>query len=143
MPLITLILTLVVYLPFFILPSLLHPAFASTQWVIDGDVLNIANNNDTLFAVTPNALAPSLIFHGDIPYVAWAEINSKGVSIVYVKHKEGKAWVETGEPLNLSLNSNACFPALASSGSRIYDVWTEEDGNKINQVYVKEWDGSE
>src|SRR4030066_689340 len=117
MPLITLILTLVVYLPFFILPSLLHPACASAQWVIDGDVLNIANNNDTLFAVTPHALAPSLIFHGDIPYVAWAEINSKGVSIVYVKLKRGREWVAAGEPLNLSMNSNASFPSIDSSGT--------------------------
>ncbi len=143
MPLITLILTLVVYLPFFIFSSLLHPAFASPQWVIEGDILNIAKNNDTLFAVTPHALAPSLIFHGDVPYVTWAEINSKGVSIVYVKHKDDKAWVETGEPLNLSMNSNASFPAIASSGNKLYAVWNEEDGNKINQVYVKEWDGSE
>lgn len=143
MPLIALILAVAAYLPFFFISSLLHPAFASTQWVIDGDVLNIANNNDTLFAVTPHALAPSLIFHGDTPYVAWAEINSKGVSIVYVKHKDGKEWAAAGEPLNLSMNSNASFPAIASAGSRLCAAWIEEDKNKVNQVYVKEWDGSE
>ena len=143
MPLITLILTLVVYLPFIIFSPLLHPVSASPQWVIDGEVLNIARNNETRFAVTPHALAPSLTFHGDIPYVAWAEINSKGVSIVYVKHKEGKEWVEAGEPLNLSLNNNASFPAIASAGNRLYAAWTEADEKKDNQVYVREWNGSE
>src|SRR3989304_1479773 len=143
MPLITLILTLVVYLPFIIFSPLLHPVSASPQWVIDGEVLNIARNNETRFAVTPHALAPSLTFHCYIPYVAWAEINSKGVSIVYVKHKEGKEWVEAGEPLNLSLNNNASFPAIASAGNRLYAAWTEADEKKDNQVYVREWNGSE
>src|SRR3972149_1837648 len=143
MPLMTLILTLVVYLPFFIFSSLLHPAYASTQWVIDGDVLNIAKNSEAQFAVTSHALAPSLTFHGNTPYVIWSEINSKGVSIVHVKHKEGKVWVETGGPLNLSVNNNASFPVIASAGDRLYAVWTEADEKKVNQVYVTEWSGSE
>ncbi|MEK6583445.1 MAG: hypothetical protein AABY66_01190, partial [Nitrospirota bacterium] len=143
MPLITLILSLVIYLSFIIFSPLLHPVSASPQWVIDGDVLNIARNNDTRFAVTPHALAPSLTFHNDTPYVTWAEINSKGLSIVYVKHKEGKEWVDDGEPLNLSMNNNASFPAIASAGNRLYAAWTEADEKKVNQVYVKEWDGSE
>jgi len=142
MPLIMFILTLVVYLPFIVFSSLFHPAFASPQWVIDGDVLNIAKNNETRFAVTPHALAPSLIFHNDTPYISWSEINSKGISIVYVKYKEGREWVEAGGPLNISPNSNSSFPAIASSGNRLYAAWTEEDSNKINQLYVKEWDGS-
>src|SRR4030067_2165992 len=116
MPLIALILTLVVYLPFIIFTSLLHPASASTQWVIDGDVFNFAKNSEAQFAVTPHALAPSLTFHGNTPYVVWSEINGKGVSIVYVRHKEGKEWVETGGPLNVSVNKKASFPANASAG---------------------------
>lgn len=143
MSLITLILSITINLYFIVIAPIIHPAAASQQWIVDGDMLNIADSGDTLFAVSPHALAPSLVFHADTPYVAWAEINSKGVSVVYVKHRKGNEWTEVGGPLNLSLNSSAYFPAIASSGDKLYAIWTEENDNKVSQVYIKEWNGGE
>jgi hypothetical protein len=115
----------------------------ASQWVVDGDVLNVAKSNETSLAVTPHALAPSLTFNGDTPYVTWAEINSKGVSLVHVRHKDGDQWVEDGGLLNISIIGHAASPTLASAKNNLYAAWSEADSKGVAQIYVKGWNGKE
>ncbi|MBI5755765.1 MAG: hypothetical protein HZA12_02470 [Nitrospirae bacterium] len=143
MPFITLILTVIVYVFFVILSPILFAVPPASQWVVDGGVLNVAKSNETSLAVTPHALAPSITFNGDTPYVTWAEINSKGVSLVHVRHKDGNQWVEYGGLLNISMTGHASSPTLASAKNNLYAVWSEADSKGVAQIYVKEWNGKE
>lgn len=127
-----------------IFPALIPPpVFSAPQWVLDGDSLNMAKGGETSLAATPHALAPSLTFKGDTPYVAWTEINDKGVSLIYVRHKEGKEWVMDGGSLNISPIRHATPPAIAPIGNNLYVAWSEMDSKNIEQVYIKGWNGGE
>src|SRR3990170_6440773 len=107
----------------------------------NSDSLNINRGGTTSLAATPHALSPSLTLKGDVPYVAWAEVDANGVSRVYVRHQEGQEWVLDGGPLNQSLTGHAASPALAVVGDHLYAAWSEINAKHVSQVYVKEWDG--
>lgn len=141
MPFKSLKITASVFITIFLMYPLL--AFSAPQWVIDGDSLNMTKGGDTSLAATPHALAPSLTFKGTTPYVAWTEINDKGISLVYVRHKEGREWVMDGGPLNISPAQYATPPAIATVGDNLYGAWSEMDSQSITQVHVKRWDGGE
>lgn len=116
-------------------------AVENAEGDIRGDSLNIARSSETSLAATPHALAPSITFKGSDPYIAWTEINSKGISFIYVKHQEGKEWVLNGGPLNLSSTRHAASPSIAASADSLYAAWSETAPGSLAQVYVKRWKG--
>lgn len=103
--------------------------------------LNINRSGETYLAATPHALSPLLTFRNQVPYIIWTEIDSRGISLVHIKHREGKEWVLDGGPLNQSLTGQATSPTLTVAGSHLYAAWSETDARHIPQIYVKEWDG--
>lgn len=141
MPFRAFLVTIIIYTILSIISPL--SALPAATWVPDGDSLNISRSTETSLAATPHALFPSITFKGGTPYISWPEINNKGVSIVYVKHKEGKEWVPDGGPLNISLIMPAASPAIAAAQNNIYVAWSEPDSKNIARVYVKRWDGGE
>lgn len=135
------LLYLAIVFPIFAVQSSQSASQLVSKWVTDGEVLNIASNKETGVAATPHALAPSITIKGELPYVAWSEIDSNGFSRIYVKHKVGKEWVQDGGALNISPVRHAGLPVLTSAGNNLYVVWSENDPKNISQVYVKQWDG--
>lgn len=135
--------TVIIVVIAFLYLSIVFPLVAGqqSQWITEGDSLNIAKSKETGVAATPHALAPSLTIKGELPYVAWSEIDSNGFSRIYVKHKAGKEWVQDGGALNISPARHAGLPVLTSAGNKLYAVWSEKDAKNISQVYVKQWDG--
>lgn len=135
----TSIVTITVCISLFILFPLL--AISVPLPDIENNALNIARDSETSLAATPHALNPFLTFKDNVPYVTWTEIDSKGISLVYVKHKEGDRWVPDGGPLNQSLTGHANSPSLAFFEGNLYAAWSEVDAKHVSQVYVKQWDG--
>lgn len=78
--------------------------------------LNINRSGETYLSATPHALSPFLTFRNHVPYIIWTEIDSNGVSLVHVKHREGREWVLDGGPLNQSLTGQAASPTLTAAG---------------------------
>jgi len=101
--------------------------------------LNINRTGETYLAASPHALSPFMTMKNQIPYIIWSEIDSRGISLVWVKHREGGEWVLDEGPLNRSLTGHAASPGLAVSGNRLYAAWSETDSRGISQIYVKEW----
>src|SRR3990172_1103846 len=105
MPFRALIVTLITLFSFSLLSLLSGMPVSSMD--SNSDSLNINRGGTTSLAATPHALSPSLTLKGDVPYVAWAEVDANGVSRVYVRHQEGQEWVLDGGPLNQSLTGHA------------------------------------
>ncbi|MBI5193936.1 MAG: hypothetical protein HZA08_10915 [Nitrospirae bacterium] len=125
--------------------SIVFPISAGqqSQWISEGENLNIGKSKETGVAATPHALAPSLTMKGNIPYVAWTEIDSAGISHVYAKQKEGNEWALVGRFLNLSPIRHAANPVLTVSGNNLYAAWSEKDQKNISQIFVRQWNGTE
>lgn len=83
------------------------------------------------------ALEPTLAGYQDKAYLAWVELNARGLSRLYVKHWDGTSWVGEGGSLNLDPNQPAWSPALASDPSGLYLAWSESNANRIPQIYVR------
>ena len=103
----------------------------------DWELLERSLNNDP----TGHALNPSLVILNDLPYVAWTEIDSGGVSRLHVKHFEKGNWRSDGENLNRDLAQHALSPVLLRIGSVLYLSWKEYEGNHISKIHVKRWTG--
>lgn len=145
MPFRTVIIVVIAFLYLSIVFPLLagQQAHQQSQWISEGDSLNIAKTKETGVAATPHALAPSLTMKGDIPYVAWTEIDSSGISRAYVKHKDGNDWNMDGRFLNVSPIRQAANPVLTVSGGKLYAAWSEKDQRNISQIFVRQWNGTD
>ncbi|OGW13990.1 MAG: hypothetical protein A2035_00190 [Nitrospirae bacterium GWA2_42_11] len=103
-------------------------------WEDAGGVINV--NQDRY------ALSPSLSMAGSIPYIAWMEYDSDGVSQVYVKRYDGKEWRQIGDSLNIIHSRPATSPSIAMKGNIPYAAWTEINEAGISGLFVKHWKGS-
>jgi len=83
-----------------------------------------------------HALNPSIAVLGETPYVAWIEINEKGISQLQVKRWENGSWVANGTSLNSDPTRHALSPSLVQAGSTLYAAWTEYDARGITQIHV-------
>lgn len=129
----------------FLYLSIVFPILASqqSQWISEGESLNIGKSKETGVAATPHALAPSLTMKGEIPYVTWTEIDSSGISRIYAKQKEGNEWIPVGRFMNVSPIRHAANPVLTVSGNNLYAAWSEKDQKNISQIFVRQWNGTE
>ena len=100
-----------------------------STWELLGRSLNLDPEN--------HALNPSIAFLGEVPYVAWTEINGEGVSHLHVKHWDNGSWVSDGTSLNSDPTRHALSPSLALTGSTLYLAWTEYNAKGISQIHVK------
>lgn len=84
-----------------------------------------------------HALNPSIAFLGEVPYVAWTEIDGEGVSQLHVKHWDNGSWTADGTGLNIDPTRHAMNSSLVQAGSTLYAAWTEYDAKGISQIHVK------
>ena len=103
----------------------------------DWELLGRSLNNDP----TAHALNPSLAILNDVPYVAWNEIDSGGVSHLHVKHFEKGSWRSDGGKLNLDPNQHALSPVLLPMGPVLYLSWKEYADDRSSKIHVKRWVG--
>ena len=98
-------------------------------WVQDGGSLNMDSSH--------HALSPSLAFKEDIPYVTWAESDSKRITQIHVKHWTGSDWAFDEESLNLDASRPASAPTLAVLRGRPYAAWKENGEDGLFRIVVK------
>lgn len=118
--------------------------FNGTSWSrIDGDGIKYNSNS--------NARRPQLIVYNSSLYVIWEETVSLGgvvgSQVRIKKYDGGTSWVEPdGDSiLNYDDTDGATYPVAAVYGSKLYVAWEENigvNGNSINQIRVKSFDGS-
>ncbi len=99
-----------------------------SAWEALGRSLNLDPEN--------HALNPSIAVLGETPYVAWIEINGKGISQLQVKRWENGSWVADGTSLNSDPTRHALSPSLVQAGSTLYVAWAEYDAKGITQIHV-------
>lgn len=98
-------------------------------WFPLGEALNLH--------LTHQASDPAIATVGANPYVAWIELNKKGIPQLYVKHWTQGGWVLEGESLNEDPTKAAANPSLTVGLGRLYLTWTEADEKRVYQVHVK------
>jgi len=106
-----------------------------SHWELVGGSLNMEPTN--------HALNPSMAILGETPYVSWVEINSAGVSQLYVKNWDGNSWVTDGGSLNMDSGHHALSPSMVRQGPTLYIIWSELNADGISQIHVKHWSGKE
>lgn len=106
-----------------------------SAWVRDG----AAQNMDTAH----RAVDPVLSSNGEIPYLAWTELNAKGIPQLYLKYLLGNQWITSGGSLNLNPAHGAANPALAATKTTLYLAWSEPDSQRVFQLYVKHLSGGD
>lgn len=105
-----------------------------SNWIQLGNFLDM--HTDT------QAFIPSIAIDSQgNPIVAWYEQDGTSFN-TYVKKWNGTEWQLMGDgALDINLNQNTGYTALAtdSSGNPVI-VWEESDGTSVN-IYVKKWNG--
>lgn len=99
-----------------------------SAWEGLGQSLNLDPEN--------HALNPSIAVLGETLYVAWIEINGKGVAQLQVKRWENGSWVADGTNLNRDPTRHTLSPSLVQAGPTLYLAWTEYDAKGVTQIHI-------
>jgi len=99
---------------------------------------------------TENANNPKLVVHSNQLYVIWSEMDTTN----FKYHVKLAMWngTVTNTPVmppwttyasfNYAPTKNAVNPVAASSGTKLYFAWAEENGSLVYQTRFAEWDGT-
>ena len=109
-----------------------------------GDKWNQLGNKLNIESRAWDKSASIAVNNRGIPYVAWQEEDSSGISHVYVKHwnEHDNLWERDGSALNKNMNNNALSPCIVTDlGGKPFVTWCEEDSSGVKQVQVKFYSG--
>ncbi len=100
-----------------------------SAWIKDGE----SQNTDVMH----RAYDLTFSSNGDVPYLAWIELDDKKIAQLHLKHLTGNQWIIDGESLNLNASQPAANPSLAFNGSTPILAWSESDSNRVFHLYAK------
>jgi flagellar hook assembly protein FlgD len=117
-----------------ILLLMLSKIIAWTDWVQDGDVLNVTGG--------AYAYNPSIADNDGMPIIAWPEGSSN--SNLYIKYWDGNNWRQMGGSLNIKTAGGPANASITMNNSVPYVAWEEFSNTSTSesQVVVKHWTGS-
>jgi hypothetical protein len=122
---------------------------ANSQWVFQLYVKHLSEDGwhldeDKSLNISPmrDAIEPSLILQGSVPYLTWIELSDQNFYQVYVKRWSGSHWDLLGGSLNVEPMNHALNPSLAVLGETPYITWIEINAAGVSHLYAKHWDGS-
>jgi hypothetical protein len=118
-------------------------AAAGPDWSALGQPVKASSSVFVDVDASRHALNPSLALIDSLPFLGWIELNSHGVSRIYVWRWDRSRWMKTGESLNMDATHRAMDLVMSANDKAPYLAWIEPNAKDIPQLYVKHLRGDQ